>query len=441
MSTLFRNATLVQFAPARVRAGDLRQDNGRLTDIDDTLVADAADEVVDCAGAVLMPGLVNGHTHLYSALAPGMPAPPTVPRTFHEILKFIWWRLDRAHTHQSVEASAAVGAMNALHCGCTTLIDHHASPSCIEGSLDALQRGIDTAGCRGVLCYEITDRNGADGARRGLDENERYIPAARQCDAHRFAGLVGAHASFTLGDESLSTCIDAARRLRVGVHIHAAEDPIDERLTRELHGCGLLERFERHGMLREPGTIIAHGTHFSDADIAALNDRTGAVTIAHAPRSNMNNAVGYTRAAAFDPRPILGTDGIDGDMLAEATTAYFKSRDGGAPLTPDDILTMLAGSARRASDALGIRLGVLETGAAADLIVTDYRPASPLDTESLAAHVLFAMGSQHVRHVMVGGVWRIRDGRFIDLDEPDTRRRSTAIARGLHERMAELPGR
>ena len=122
------------------------------------------DEIVDCGGAVLMPGLVNGHTHLYSALAAGMPAPPRPPRNFHEILQFVWWRLDRAHTLESVEVSGQIGALAALRCGTTTLIDHHASPNAIDGSLIALETGIAEVGCRGVLCYEVTDRNRPDEA-------------------------------------------------------------------------------------------------------------------------------------------------------------------------------------------------------------------------------------------------------------------------------------
>jgi cytosine/adenosine deaminase-related metal-dependent hydrolase len=143
-----------------------------------------------------MPGLVNGHTHLYSALAAGMPAPPRPPQNFHEILKFIWWRLDRAHTLESIEASGQIGALAALRCGTTTLVDHHASPNAIDGSLSVLEQGIAQVGCRSVLCYETTDRNRPDEAAAGLAENERY---AKACGNNgQFAALVGAHASFTI---------------------------------------------------------------------------------------------------------------------------------------------------------------------------------------------------------------------------------------------------
>src|SRR5207248_1813393 len=133
------------------------------------------DEIIDCGGAVVLPGMVNGHTHLYSALAVGMPPPQQSPKNFLEILQLVWWRLDRALDAESIEASAQIGALSALHCGTTTLIDHHASPNCIGDSLDLIERGLASVGLCGVLCYEVTDRNGKFGREAGLEENRRYI--------------------------------------------------------------------------------------------------------------------------------------------------------------------------------------------------------------------------------------------------------------------------
>src|SRR3954470_1486612 len=180
MPTFFRDALLVQLDPAWVEAGNLRVADGKIASIGANAAAEPGDEVVDCGGGVLMPGLVNGHTHLYSALAAGMPAPPRQPRNFHEILQFIWWRLDRAHSLESAELSGQIGALAALRCGTTTLIDHHASPNAIDGSLSALENGIASVGCRAVQCYEVTCRNRTSEAREGLAENERYIRLCQQ---------------------------------------------------------------------------------------------------------------------------------------------------------------------------------------------------------------------------------------------------------------------
>ncbi|MEE9211659.1 MAG: amidohydrolase family protein [Phycisphaeraceae bacterium] len=439
MGTVFRNAILVQLDPPRVETGALRQDDGKITSLGTNVAAEDGDENVDCAGAVLMPGLVNGHTHLYSALAAGMPAPPKPPTNFHEILRFVWWRLDRAHTLESVEYSGRIGALAALRCGTTTLIDHHASPNAIEGSLNTLEQGIASVGCRGVLCYETTDRNRPDEAGQGLEENERYVRTCHERDDGRFAGMVGAHASFTLTEDSLAGCVDLAKRLNVGVHIHTAEDPVDERLTRESISCGLFERFDRHGLLDVPGTILAHGTHFSDRDIGIVNERRQTVTMAHNPRSNMNNGVGYTPVARFAKPPMLGTDGIGADMWDEARTALFKSNDAHKALPFERPLQMLGESARFASRCLGIPLGVLEAGAAADLVLTGYRPATPLTAKNLAGHLIFALGAEFVRDVMIGGQWCLRGGRVLTCDEVAVSQQSMEVARDLHQRMSQIP--
>jgi putative selenium metabolism protein SsnA len=446
MGTVFRNATLVQLDPPSVELGALRQQNGRVVAIGENVVAQAKDEVVDCGGAVLMPGLVNGHTHLYSALAAGMPAPPRAPTNFHEILKYIWWRLDRAHTLESVRTSGIIGALAAVRCGTTTLVDHHASPEAIAGSLTALEEGIAAVGCRAVMCYEVTCRNRKTEAREGIAENERYIRLCQARADEKYAALVGAHASFTLDDESLAACVDLAKRLGVGVHIHAAEDPIDERNTLSWHGFRLLDRFEHHGLLDLSGTIIAHGTHFTDADVARINAHQAALTMAHNPRSNMNNGVGYAAVARYEKPPMLGTDGIGADLWNEARTALFKSNDAGQPPATAGLrlafsrpLEMLSQSARFASQSLGVKLGVMEVGAAADLVLTNYRPATPLSAENLAGHFLYAMGPEYVRDVMIDGWWVLRGGHTVTCDEPRERAAAVEVSRGLYQRMAAIP--
>ncbi len=435
MATLFRDATLVDLDPPMVRQGDLRQAEGRIVSTGRNLTLQQDDEIVDCGGAVLMPGLVNGHTHLYSALAAGMPAPPRQPRNFLEILELIWWRLDLAHNLDSVAASGAIGALAALRCGTTTLIDHHASPNCIAGSLSALEAGISSVGCRGVLCYEVTDRNRETEAREGLKETARYAEELAKQRACLYAVLVGAHASFTLEEQSLKECVELAHALDVGMHIHVAEDPCDERITKEKFACGLLERFEQAGLLEVSGTILGHGTHLSGVDFARMKDYAGRLQLAHNPSSNMNNGVGYTPVAQVTMPVVLGTDGIGADMWREARVAEFKSHDAQLNLPFGKSLQYLAESARFASRALGVTIGSLEVGAVADLVLTNYRPATPLTSDNLAGHFLYALGPEFVRDVMIDGRWCLRKGQVVSCDEPAVRRDAAVQAQELWSRM------
>jgi cytosine/adenosine deaminase-related metal-dependent hydrolase len=187
-----------------------------------------------------------------------------------------------------------------------------------------------------------------------------------------------------------------------------------------------------------PNTILAHGTHISDADFAAINERGGNIGLAHNPSSNMNNGVGYTPVARLNGPPLIGTDGIGADMWRESRLALFKSNDARQPLVTSRPLEMLAQSARFASNCLGVRLGVLDPGAAADLILTDYRPATPLTTAGLVGHFLFAMGPEFVRSVMIAGHWCLKDHTVVTCDEAAVCSQSVDIARALHERMAKM---
>lgn len=437
MPTFFRNAILVQLDPPIVERGNLRVANGLIVALGRDVSTKPGDEIVDCDGAVLMPGLVNGHTHLYSALAAGMPAPPRLPRNFHEILELIWWRLDRAHTFESIEASGRIGALAAIRCGTTTLIDHHASPAAIAGSLTALENGIAAVGCRGVLCYEVTDRNRPTEGQEGLAENERYAQLCQGRRGGQFAAMIGGHASFTMTDESLRGCAELAKHYGVGVHIHVAEDPVDAQITMERFHCGLIERLHRSGVFDAPGTIFGHGTHLSEADLDAVNASAN-ISLAHNPSSNMNNGVGYTPVVKLRQPPQLGTDGIGADMLREARVAEFKSHDAQLPIAFGESFKMLGQSARVASSSLGVKLGVLEPGAAADLVLTNYRPATPLTIENLAGHFLFAMGPEFVRDVMVAGEWRLQNGKVVSCEESSIRAHSLEVANALWRRMSAI---
>ena len=264
------------------------------------------------------PGLVCGHHHLYSALARGMPAPPQAPRNFSEILDQIWWRLDTALDLDMLRASARLGALEALLCGTTGIVDHHESPNAIEGSLDVIADACAEVGVRVVCAYGVTDRHGLDGARRGLAENERFLRAGGR-------GLVGAHAAFTCGDETMRAVAALATELGVGVHIHVAEGPAD------------IDAGERLQPLAADDWLLVH---------CVLLDRPLPGVIAHNPRSNMNNGVGYARPAQWSNRVVLGTDGIGADMLEEFRLAYVAHRADDVGAVPDTTWSWLSNGNR-----------------------------------------------------------------------------------------------
>jgi putative selenium metabolism protein SsnA len=415
--------------PPLVERGDLRVENGQVIERASQLAAREGEEIIHLNGKLLMPGMVCAHTHLYSALARGMPAPPRAPLSFTEILELVWWRLDRALDEETIYWSAAAGALDAARAGTTCLFDHHSSPSLIGGSLKIVREAIQKVGLRGVLCYEVTDRGGTRKRDEGVEENRAFLrslngpaPQAGAVESPNgirhhplFRGMVGAHASFTLSDRSLEGCASLMREFDAGLHIHAAEDACDVEDAREKHGAGVVERLASHSALNSK-TILAHGTHLDDREIQLA--REAGVWFAHNPRSNMNNRVGYAPVAKFGERVVLGTDGIGGDMFEEARTAFFKGRDAQTGFDASDWLRVLANNQRMASAAFGSDLAGLRPGSAADLIVLDYDSPTALATENLAWHLVFGLTSALVESVMVAGRFIVRD-RVSALDHED----------------------
>lgn len=428
---LLRGATVATLDPPCVETADLRVEGDRIVERGASLSLRQGEETLELAGALVLPGLVNAHTHLYAALARGMPMPKAPPRNFLEILQRVWWRLDRALDAEAVYLSGLVGALEAVLSGTTLLIDHHSSPSCIPGSLATLKRAIEEVGLRSVLCYEVSDRNGTLGRDQGVDENVSF---QRQQQSALTRGMVGAHASFTLGDESLERLAEAVRRTGSSLHIHVAEDRADVEDCLLRHGCTIQERLQGHGLLIAR-TVLAHCVHLAEAEIAAAHAEGG--WIVHNARSNMNNYVGHAPTAAFR-RAALGTDGMDQDMLAEARGAYLKMRDAGRPDALPATLQMMAGGHRLAAALFGLPFGKLDAGAPADLVVLEYRPPTPLAEGNLGAHLLFGVDRSHVESVMVAGRWLVRERRVVNLDAPAAFARARAAAPAVWSRMEDL---
>ena len=429
---LLANATLATLYPPMLRSGHLVVHGDRIDRVLDTLPSDTTEEIVDCRGKILIPGNVCAHTHLYSALARGMPGPRRRPTNFLEILQLIWWRLDRALDAPGIRSSALVGALDAVRAGTTTLIDHHASPNAIPGSLDTLADGLESVGLRAILCYEVTDRDGRERRDQGLQENDRFLSQNRRA---LIRGNVGAHASFTLEDDSLAALSELARHHTTGVHIHVAEAASDEEDSLRRSGRRTAHRLAAAGIFNSD-SIAAHGVHLDAAELALIRDRRS--WLVHNCRSNMNNSVGFAPVGQFGERSALGTDGIDGDMFAESRTAFFRSREADLSTAAETYAGMLAGGAALASSYFDSPLGQIEAGALADLVVLNYNPPTELTAGNLAWHGRFGLTSEHVESVMVGGTWILKAGEIVGVDEEKVRAEARQEATRLWQRMDEL---
>ena len=426
---IVKGALVATLDPPLVEAVDLRLEGGRIVQRAPALLALPGEEVLDARGRLVVPGFVNAHTHLYSALARGMPAPTPAPRNFLEVLERVWWRLDRALDEETVYLSALVGGIEAALSGTTLLIDHHSSPAFIRGSLATVQRALEEVGLRSVLCYEVTDRNGEAGRHLGVAENVEFLREA-QTDLTR--GMMGAHASFTLGEEALRELAAATADTNSSLHVHVAEDAHDVADCAARHpGETVPQRLARHGLLVSRA-LLAHCVHLAPEEIEWSHAR--GAWIAHNARSNLNNAVGYAKVEALR-RAALGTDGIDQDMLAEARAAFLKMREASRADAFEATVQLLAGGHRLAAALFGLPFGKLDAGGPADLVVLAYRAPTPITTANLAGHLLFGIDRSHVESVIVAGAFVVRDRHLSRVDAEAAFARARARAPDLWRLM------
>ena len=332
------------------------------------------------------PGLVCAHTHLYSALARGMPAPPEVATTFQGVLEQVWWRLDVALDLEMIRWSAMLGALEALESGTTGIVDHHESPSTIEGSLSVIAEACEEVGVRVLTGYGITDRHGADSAKRGLDENRRYLTEGG-------AGFVAVHAAFTCTDASLRAAANLADELGVGLHIHVCEGPEDIGADERLAG------------LTNERWLLAHCVHLP-------TDHQLQGTILHNPRSNLNNSVGYGQPSRFANPVALGTDGIGANVIESFRLAYVMQRSVDVTASPD------------------IAWSWLETGwdimpeCRNDTVMWSYDPMDPW-------HIAFTPGIRPLEIELDGEVV-FKDGASTRVDAEEVRAKAAEQAVRLH---------
>jgi putative selenium metabolism protein SsnA len=397
------------------------------------------EETLDARGKLVVPGNICAHTHFYSAFARGMALRGEPAKNFVEILERLWWRLDKALTLEDIRLSALTSLVDAIRNGTTCLIDHHASPNAIDGSLDAIAGAAQQAGVRVSCAYEVTDRDGPERARAGIAENVRFIQQQKQRPDPLLGASFGLHASFTLSKPTLVACTDAAIRAGSGFHVHVAEDKADQTDCLQKHDLRVVERFEQSGVLG-PQTIAAHCIHLDSHEMALLRETQTKVT--HQPRSNMNNAVGTQRSLDLLQRGIclgLGNDGFSNNMFAEMKAAYLVHKQASSDprvMGADQVIQMaVANNAQIAKLFWQQPLGELSAGACADIILLDYTPPTPLTEGNLPWHIIFGVDGTHVATTICAGRVLMKDRMLLALDEAEIAAKARERAQRLWERI------
>ena len=389
-------------------------------------------DVIDADGKLVLPGNICAHTHFYGAFARGMAIPGQPAADFVQILQRLWWKLDRGLDLEGARYSALVCLANAIRHGTTSLIDHHASPNAIDGSLSVIGQAVRQAGLRAALCYEVTDRNGMAGAQAGIRENVRFAQEIRQQPSEFIRAAFGLHALLTVGDDTLEQSVEAARESRVPLHLHVAEGQADQAHSLSEYHMRVIERLLLHGALTSQ-TICAHCIHVDAHEIELLAGQNACVT--HQPRSNMNNAVGTAPVICMldaGVRVGLGNDGFSNNAFAEMKFADLLQRHTQADpraMGADKVIHMAySNNARIAALFWGQPVGALQIGAHADIVLADYRPFTPLTASNAPWHILFGMDGSEITDTICAGRLLMRNRQLLTLDEAEIAARAREIA-------------
>jgi putative selenium metabolism protein SsnA len=392
---------------------------------------------VDCSGKIILPGFICAHHHFYSTMARGMAVPGEPARNFLEILEKMWWKVDRALDDKDILLSTQIPLIECIRNGTTTIIDHHASPSFRDGSLDLVEGAVRQAGLRASLCYEVSDRNAPGG---GINENERFIRKIGKGDG-QISAMMGMHASFTISDRTLEKCIGIANDGEVGCHIHVAEDLSDEEDSLKQYDLPIVNRLNRMGATGKK-SIFVHCVHIDDEEIEILA-KTNTIVV-HNPESNMNNAVGVTPILKMLKKGILvglGTDGMGSDMLAQMRCAYLLHR-----LSNHDPRVafkeapqmLLQNNAEIANRQFGLCFGEIREGCPADLAILDYYPPTPLSTANLLGHFIFGLVDATVDTTVCRGKILMQGKKILSMDEDRIAAESRELAPRMWRRIVEL---
>ncbi|WP_256402915.1 amidohydrolase [Halorubrum salinum] len=435
----------------RVTGGRVLRPDGRVTESDVTIDRDAgtivavgeeavdgaggegsdlADaETLDASGSLVIPGLVNAHTHVAMTLLRGYADDKPLDPWLREDI----WPAEAALTPDDIEAGAELGVLEMIRSGTTAFADMYFS-------MDRVADVVDRAGLRARLGHGAVTvgKDDAD-ARADVEES---VAVARDLDGAadgRIRTAFMPHSLTTVGEEYLREGVAAARDAGVPIHLHANEtsdevDPIvEERGERPIAYADDIDALGEDD-------FFAHGVHLDEGEIDRLAE--SGTAIVHCPASNMKLASGMAPVQRLRDAGVtvaLGTDGAasnnDLDVFDEMRDAAMlgKLAADDASAVPAEAAVEMATAA--GADAIGLPGGRIEPGAAADLAVVDLDAPHLTPVHDPVSHLAYAARGSDVRHTVCDGRVLMRDRDVLTLDADAVRARAADAARDLIDRV------
>lgn len=424
MSIILKNATYIDWKTLVFTKTNLLIEEGKQGKVEFiSSIPNYTDaEIIDCKGKYVTKSFVCGHHHAYSALSRGMGAPKKNPANFYEVLQYIWWTLDKCLNKDMIETSAYLTAIDSAKSGTTFVIDHHASPFSIKGSLEIMAKAFDKVGVSHLLCYEISDRDGLTVADAGLQETENYLKTT--------PGLVGLHASFTVSDNTIKRAVQLAETYHSGIHIHVAEDLFDQNHSLKNYGKRVVERLNDLGVLQFSKSILGHCLHIN-SDERSIIQKSNAWVVQNT-ESNLNNKVGFFNSDNLNKDKImLGTDGMHSDMLRSAKATFFVGQN-------FDSIDYMETYQRFRNAHLYLQENNFEGDGDNNLVVLDYHNPTDFNDNNFLGHFIFGLEAKHIEHVISKGKVIVKNKKIVNIDEESILKQSQELSKILWKKMQAL---
>jgi len=407
MSILLKNATFVDYKTFEFKKGHIKvlnSDNSKLEFFDDfeSLAITSEDIIIDCTGKYVTKSFACGHHHVYSALARGMGGPLKPTAGFYDILKYLWWAMDKSLDKLTVEASAYATAIACAKNGVTFVIDHHASPFFAQGSLEIIAEIFEKVGVAHLLCFEISDRDGHDVLNNEFEASENYLKSHQ--------GLVGLHASFTVSDETLRKAVLLLEKYNSGIHIHVAEDLYDQTDSMNKYYKNVVERLNEAGVLNFSKSILVHCLHLNEKEREIIANSP--VYVAQNIESNLNNNVGIFNGRGLGKNVMLGTDGMHSDMLRSFKAVYFYGQT-------SEQISMDEAYSRFRNVHEYVAKNNFKGDGDNNLVVFDYKSPTPVKSDNFLAHLIFGIEPSDIQHVIANGELIVKNCLLTKVNEEE----------------------
>jgi cytosine/adenosine deaminase-related metal-dependent hydrolase len=405
MSLYLKNTNYIDWQTFEIKNTNIKIEQGVSGGIEfiEKIPENTSDKIINCNGKFVTKSFGCGHHHIYSTLARGMPAPKKIPENFVEILQYIWWHLDKKLDLDMIRASALASAIYCAKNGVTFIIDHHASPNAVKGSLNVIAEAFDEVGISHLLCYELSNRDGDKIAEEGLLEHEDFLSKGNQ-------GHVGLHASFTVNDELLKNAVELAKKFNTGVHIHVAEDKADQEDSINKYSKRVVERLNDFGALDLPRTILSHCIHLDENEKKLIKNKGS--WVAENIESNLNNNVGVADYKTITDKIMLGTDGMHSDMLRSAKAAFLSGQFVENPGF-DTIYNRFRNIHKYISE------NNFKGDADNNLVILNYDSPTELTSENFLGHFIYGIDSSHVETVISKGEIIVENKKITKVNEEE----------------------